>query len=54
MIDYKALSEYWEQEAFKARKEIKYWMDLYNQQKDMVERLSLDLGLREQKNDQRF
>lgn len=46
MISDKELAQYWESEAKKARAEVKYWMEMYNKEKDMVERLCLDLGLK--------
>ena len=51
MIDFKDLAEYWEAEANKARQEVNYWKEQYNREKDMVERLSLDLGLKGKENE---
>ena len=51
MIDFKELAEYWEAETKKARQEVNYWKEQYNKEKDMVERLSLDLGLKGKEND---
>lgn len=48
MNDFQKQIEYWKAKYRKAHSEAKYWQEAYFKVKDENERLSLDLGLREQ------
>lgn len=46
----KAQLAFYSKEIGRLQSEARYWQDAYFQQKDMVDRLSLDLGLKDRSN----